>query len=70
MQLYGAAAKELCRVETAVDKGSMALSGRKFPASDRQMSSRITAPAHTVRAVVFSSVQRGLAQVGMDSSRG
>jgi len=50
-------------------QGQQALSGRKLPASDRQMSSRITAPAHTVGAVVFSSIQEGLVRVGMDSSR-
>lgn len=42
-----------------MDKGSMALSRRKFPAWDRQMSSRIAAPAHTVGAVVFVKRPKG-----------
>lgn len=32
------------------------------------MSSRMTAPAHTVGAVVFSSIQEGLVRVEIDSS--
>jgi hypothetical protein len=50
-------------------QGQQAISGRKFPVLDRQMSSRITAPAHTVGAVVFSSTQEGLVRVEMDSWR-
>jgi hypothetical protein len=71
VQRYGAAADSSAawRLQ-ATDQGMVARLGRKFPAWDRQMSSRITAPAHTVGAVVTSRVQRGLVRVGMDSWRG
>lgn len=51
VQLYGAGSSAAWGLQS--NKGSMALSGRKFPALDRQMSSRITAPAHTVGAWYF-----------------
>lgn len=71
VQRYGGAADSSAawRLQ-ATDQGMVARLGRKFPALDRQMSSRITAPAHTVGAVVSSHVQRGLVRVGMDSWRG